>query len=171
MRRSAKSPATDSVDFRGGWRQASYLAIDVETTGLDLRRDSIVSIGSVGIEGGRIVCGDTYYTLIRPDCQVSVSSMRIHCLRPADLENASAGQGVGRQVAQKLAGRIVIAHAAWIERAFLGRLLRRARLRFDAPVIDTAALARALGYVVRPGKSGGLYVCELLVSLPDSSAS
>jgi hypothetical protein len=25
--------------------------------------------------------------------------------------------------------------------------------------------------VVRPGKSGGLYVCELLVSLPDSSAS
>jgi hypothetical protein len=24
--------------------------------------------------------------------------------------------------------------------------------------------------VVRPGKSGGLYVCELFVSLPDSSA-
>jgi ABC-type Mn2+/Zn2+ transport system ATPase subunit len=28
-----------------------------------------------------------------------------------------------------------------------------------------------LRLVVRPGKSGGLYVCELLVSLPDSSAS
>jgi len=138
--------AADGIDLRASWREASYCAIDVETTGLDLRRDSIVSIGSVGISDGRIVCRDTYYSLIRPACQVSVASMRIHCLRPADLENAPAARDVGREVAHKLAGRILIAHAAWIERAFLTRLLRQAGLRFAAPVIDTAALARALGY-------------------------
>ena len=78
--------AADGIDLRASWREASYCAIDVETTGLDLRRDSIVSIGSVGISAGRIVCGDSYYSLIRPACQVSVASMRVHCLRPADLD-------------------------------------------------------------------------------------
>jgi transcriptional regulator with XRE-family HTH domain len=42
-------------------------------------------------------------------------------------------------------------------------------------VIDEPSLYRLVGSaevmaVVRPGKSGGRYVCELLVSLPDSSA-
>ena len=32
------------------WRQAAFTAIDLETTGLDLRRDHIVSIGLVRIE-------------------------------------------------------------------------------------------------------------------------
>ena len=146
MRWGGRSAAADGIDLRGGWREVNYCAIDIETTGLDLRRDSIVSIGSVGISAGRIVCRDSYYSLIRPACQISVASMRIHCLRPADLENAPAAQDVGQEVARNLAGRIVIAHAAWIERAFLSRLLRQAGLRFAAPVIYTAALARALGY-------------------------
>jgi DNA polymerase III subunit epsilon len=160
MRWGGRSAAADSIDLRSGWREVSYCAIDVETTGLDLRRDSIVSIGSVGISAGRIVCRD-YYSLIRPACQVSVASMCIHCLRPADLENAPAAQDVGQDVARNLAGRIVIAHAAWIERAFLSRLLRQAGLRFAAPVIDTAALARALGYALG-GSHGSEPSLELL---------
>jgi DNA polymerase III subunit epsilon len=160
MRWGGRSAAADSIDLRSGWREVSYCAIDVETTGLDLRRDSIVSIGSVGISAGRIVCRDSY-SLIRPACQVSVASMCIHCLRPADLENAPAAQDVGQDVARNLAGRIVIAHAAWIERAFLSRLLRQAGLRFAAPVIDTAALARALGYALG-GSHGSEPSLELL---------
>jgi DNA polymerase-3 subunit epsilon len=161
MRWGGRSAATAGIDLRTGWREASYCAIDVETTGLDLRRDSIVSIGSMGISDGRIVCGDSYYSLIRPACKVSVASMRIHCLRPADLDNAPAARDVGREVARRLAGRIVIAHAAWIERAFLSRLLRQAGFRFAAPVIDTAALARALGYA-QAGPHGREPSLELL---------
>jgi len=82
MRWGGRSAAADGIDLRSGWREVSYCAIDVETTGLDLRRDSIVSIGSVGISAGRIVCRDSYYSLIRPACPISVASMRIHCLRP-----------------------------------------------------------------------------------------
>ena len=146
MRWVARSAATARIDLRAGWREARYCAIDVETTGLDLRRDSIISIGSAGIRDGRIVCSNNYYSLIRPACPVSVASMRIHCLRPADLENAPGPRDVGHEIARQLAGRIAVAHAAWIERAYLGRLLRQVGVRFAAPVIDTAALARVLGY-------------------------
>ena len=160
--------AAAGFDLDGGWRDAAYCAIDVETTGLDLRRDSIVSIGAAGIRDGRIVCSDTYYSLIRPACAVSVPSMRIHCLRPADLENAPTAQDVGQEVTRRLADRIVVAHAAWVERAFLSRLLRQVKVKFAAPVIDTAALARALGYArtIPHGHEPSLELLARRLSLP-----
>jgi DNA polymerase III subunit epsilon len=150
------------------WREARYCAVDVETTGLDLRRDSIVSVGLAPISQGRIVGRDTYYSLVRPACPVSVAAMRVHYLRPADLEHAPAAEDVAREVARRLSGRILIAHAAWIERAFLGRLLRQVKLRFTAPVIDTAALARALGYAqdLPPGHEPALELLARQLSLP-----
>jgi DNA polymerase III subunit epsilon len=156
------------VDLDLGWREATYCAVDVETTGLDLRRDSIVSIGLVCIRQGRIVGSESYYSLIRPASPVSVASMQVHCLRPADLEDAPDTRDVGREIARQLSGRIVIAHAAWIERAFLGRLLRQAGARFVSPVIDTAALARALGYAgdVPRGHEPSLELLARRLSLP-----
>jgi DNA polymerase-3 subunit epsilon len=168
MRWATRSATAGGIDLRADWREARYCAIDVETTGLDLRRDSIISIGSATIRDGRIVCSDSYYSLIRPTCPVSVSSMRIHCLRPADLEHAPRARDVGQEIARQLAGRIVVAHAAWIERAFLSRLLRQVGVRFAAPVIDTAALARALGYAeVSPyGREPSLELLARRLSLP-----
>jgi DNA polymerase-3 subunit epsilon len=168
MRWATRSAGTARIDLRASWRNATYCAVDVETTGLDLRRDSIVSIGTACIRDGRIVCSDNYYSLIRPSCPVSVASIRIHCLRPADLENAPTATDVAQEVAHRLAGRVVIAHAAWIERALLRRLLRHADARFAGPVIDTAALARALGYA-RDSPHGREPSLELLarrLSLP-----
>jgi hypothetical protein len=48
----------------------------------------------------------------------------------------------------------------------------RGDLRWRAQRLEDvkAAVVADTGILVRPGKSGGLYVCELLVSLPDSSA-
>lgn len=164
-----RKPATGlDADLRGNWRDAAYCAIDVETTGLDLRRDSIVSIGAACIRNGRIIGSENYYTLIRPACPISVASMRIHCLRPADVEDAPAMCEVGQLIARQLSGRIVVAHAAWIERAFLTRLLRQAGSRFTAPVIDTAALARALGYAdeLQVGHEPSLELLAQRLSLP-----
>ena len=44
----ARAYATTSVNLDQEWRAASYCAVDLETTGLDLRRDMIISFGSVG---------------------------------------------------------------------------------------------------------------------------
>lgn len=129
-----------------GWSDVEYCAVDVETTGLDLRRDSIVSIGLAPVHDGRICCDENYYSLVRPDCPVSVAAMRVHSLRAADLAAAPAAADVANLIAARLSGRVIVAHAAWIERAFLRRLLRRAGAKLTSPMIDTAALARALGH-------------------------
>jgi DNA polymerase-3 subunit epsilon len=46
-----------------------------------------------------------------------------------------------------LTGRVLVAHAAWVERAFLRRAFRTRQVPAPAVVVDTAALARAAGLI------------------------
>ena len=47
------------------WREARWCALDLELTGLDPRKDEIIAIGAVPIEEGRILLGESAYTLVR----------------------------------------------------------------------------------------------------------
>jgi DNA polymerase-3 subunit epsilon len=42
-----------------------YVVVDVETTGLDLRRDTLVAVGAVGVARSRIAIGDAYSAVLR----------------------------------------------------------------------------------------------------------
>ena len=61
-----------------------------------------------------------------------------------DLDGAPDAWTVSADLVRMLNGRALVAHAAWVEVAFLKRLLRLHNTRLHVPVIDTAALARAL---------------------------
>ena len=69
----------------------------------------------------------------------------MHGLRDQDLDAAPELAEVIDRVVAELDGRVLVAHAAWVERAFLTRALRSHGRRFDGPVVDTAALLRAAG--------------------------
>jgi DNA polymerase-3 subunit epsilon len=57
--------------FTGTWPDTAapdavrFVVLDCETTGLDPRRDRIVSIGAVALTGGEIDLGDTFEALLR----------------------------------------------------------------------------------------------------------
>lgn len=125
------------------WRLSNYLALDLETTGLDLLNDEIISIGSVEIYNGRIVGTSKVYSEIKPKQKPSVAAMQVHGLRDVDLAEAKTIKEVAPELRSRLGGKILVAHAAWIESAFLRPHLKGA---FPAKIIDTAALARACGY-------------------------
>ena len=44
-----------------------YWALDVETGGLDAKRDPIIAVGMVPVRAGRIRLGECYRTLVRPE--------------------------------------------------------------------------------------------------------
>ncbi len=72
----------------------------------------------------------------------SASSIRIHGIRAVDLESASSIEAVLPEFAEHLRGRVVVAHAAWVENAFLKGHLEAVNLDLSKRLIDTAGLAR-----------------------------
>jgi DNA polymerase III subunit epsilon len=129
---------------RTPWRQARFVAVDVETTGLDPRRDEVVSFAAVPVEGARIVAVEAVRGLVRPEAPPSRSSVEIHGLRTADLASAPPAAVALAPLVTALRGRIPIAHAAWVERAFLRPRLRALGFSMPRLILDTAVLWRAL---------------------------
>ncbi|HXP19774.1 MAG TPA: 3'-5' exonuclease [Streptosporangiaceae bacterium] len=127
------------------WRSAGYCAVDLETTGLDLSRDAIVSFGAVLIDGGRVIAGSSIYRLVGGPAKASPTAITVHGLRPADLADAPPWEDSVDLLLEALTGRVLVAHAAWVERAFLRRAFRLRRVPPPRVVVDTAALARAAG--------------------------
>jgi DNA polymerase-3 subunit epsilon len=122
------------------WRQARFCAVDLELSGLDPRRDEILSFGAVPIEDGRVVLGSAAQGLVSPAGPISESSIRIHGLRVADLEHAPALDEAIDPLLAAMAGSIPVVHAAAVERRFLTPALRRQGLRLRRPMVDTAVL-------------------------------
>jgi DNA polymerase-3 subunit epsilon len=63
-----------------------FVAIDTELTGLDNKRDRIISIGAVKMQGKRILAGDTFYEVVKPNTRLSGESVVIHGITPSELE-------------------------------------------------------------------------------------
>jgi DNA polymerase-3 subunit epsilon len=148
------------------WRAASYTALDVETSGLDPRRDAVLAIGLVEIESGRVLLERAWRTLVRPPAGLIVpaESIRIHGLLRRDLADAPPLSEALPELLRRLRGRVLLLHVAAIDAGFLNQVLRRqyaARLR--GPVIDTARLAAKLQHDERymRGDSAGPPVIAL----------
>jgi DNA polymerase-3 subunit epsilon len=147
LRRSRRSPIARAYarsrrrDPRIPWREERYAVVDFETTGLDPRSDEIVSFASVPIDDGRVIVGGASAVIVRPERMPEADTIRIHGLRPVDLERAPALADALDLILAALTGRTLVAHAAWVERGFLDGMLRPIGLRPPDLVIDTAALA------------------------------
>ena len=131
------------------WREAEFCVLDLETTGLDLRRDEIVAYGAAIVAHARIPCGRVAYGLVRPTRPVPAAALTVHGLRTADLTDAPPIDEVVDELVGLLRDRVLVAHAAWVERAFIDRALRPRGLALGRAVVDTAALLRACRVVDR----------------------
>lgn len=65
-----------------------YVCLDCETTGLNPRKDEILSIGAVIIKKNRILMRNTFNIFVKPTKNINSESIKIHQIRPVDLQNA-----------------------------------------------------------------------------------
>jgi DNA polymerase III subunit epsilon len=72
------------------WDAVTYWALDLETGGLDPRKDPILSVGMVPIRSGGIRLGEAYSSLVQPDggADITPSSIAAHHLVPRDVREA-----------------------------------------------------------------------------------
>ena len=126
------------------WRHAPYCVVDLELSGLDPRVDEIISFGAVPIDGGLAGAGRCLYGLARPTRPLREASIVIHGIRTIDLEQAPPLDEAIAPLLEAMAGRVLVAHAAAVERSFLKAALRRQGARLREPILDTDTLGRLL---------------------------
>ena len=126
------------------WRSASFCVVDLELSGLDPRDDEIISFAAVPVDTARVVAGDSLYGVVRPTRTLSAESILIHGIRDVDLVEAPPIDEAIQPLIAAMTGRTLVAHVAWVERAFLRRAFARQGIRLREPIIDTYELGRLL---------------------------
>ncbi|APR03225.1 3'-5' exonuclease [Thauera chlorobenzoica] len=125
--------------------EVPMVAVDIETTGLDPRRDGIVSIGAIPMRLDRIQSSASHYWVLRPRARLNPESVVIHGITHAQIEAAPDFGAILGELLAVLAGRVVVVHCREIERAFLDAALRACIGEgIEFPVIDTMALESRL---------------------------
>lgn len=118
------------------------LALDLETTGFDAQRDTILSAGWITLDAKRVRLGSGEHHLIRPEQAISASSAVIHAITDDMAAQGEELCAVMTQLLAALNGKVLLAHNANIERRFLNRACQHCfGGPFFVPTIDTLQLA------------------------------
>jgi DNA polymerase-3 subunit epsilon len=128
---------------RRDYRDTEFLAVDLETTGLNARADQILSVGYVAVHGTRIDLASARHRVVRVDRSIPEASAVIHQITDDQAASGLELAEVMGELLEVLSGKVMIAHHAAVELGFLGNACRRLwGAGLLVPVVDTQELAR-----------------------------
>jgi DNA polymerase-3 subunit epsilon len=129
------------------WESVTYWSLDIETGGLDPKRDPILALGMLPIRDCVIRLGEAYRTLVRPEegREIRPESVRAHQLVRAEVNQAPPLPEVLGEVDRRIRQGALLVHHQGIDVAFLKRAYARHGLRWPSPpVVDTVELLHKL---------------------------
>ena len=100
-----------------------WVALDCETTGLNVRSDEIIAIGAVRIVGNRILTSERLELLVRPDKSVPADSVRIHRLRSTDVAQGLPIEEALGQLLRFIGSRPLVGYYLEFDVAMLNRAI------------------------------------------------
>jgi DNA polymerase-3 subunit epsilon len=121
--------------------KANFVAFDTELTGLDYKRDSIISIGAIKLEGASILPGKTFYRLLKPEAALKREGILVHELTHSDLDQADGAKEVLEEFVSFVGDAVLIGHFVFIDTRFVGRAMKRHfGLNLQSSAVDTLAM-------------------------------
>ncbi len=117
-----------------------YVALDLETTGLDPKRDQIIEIGAIRFQGNRIL--DQFVTFVNPGRAIPLRIQQLTGIRASDVAKAPSLTEVAPELLAFVGADVaaVVAHNAGFDMGFL----RAGGINFQRPALDTFELATIL---------------------------
>ncbi len=104
---------------------AEYVVLDTELTGLQPRRDSIVSIGAVKMVGGRILLGDIFYRVVEPRTKLTAKSVLIHGITPSEAFECPGIETLLPELLAFCGSSIIVGHFVTIDISFINMEMKR----------------------------------------------
>lgn len=122
-------------------KQVPMMAMDLETTGMDVNRHGIVSIGMLPFTLERIHTTQSWYRIVRPRRMLREESVVVHHITHSEVANAPDLADILGELLNRMTGYLPVVHYHPIERQFLNESVR---VRLDeglmCPMIDTMVL-------------------------------
>ena len=135
----------DRVVIHGEPRQAfeeEIVCFDIETTGLDKKREVIIEIGAVVLKNGAIT--DTFNTFVSPGRILSPDIIRLTGITDEMLVGAPGQEEALRAFLDFVGDRPLAAHNAEFDMGFIGVGCKKYGIPFENPSIDSLILAQNL---------------------------
>jgi CBS domain-containing protein len=121
------------------------VAIDCETTGLDVRTARLVQLAGVAVRNGSLDEAEAFSILVDPGCAIPPAATAIHGIADRDVAGAATPiEALGRFL-RFLDGRAVVGHAVAFDKAVLAAEWERAgREQVRMPSLCTRSLAEVV---------------------------
>ena len=100
-----------------------WVALDCETTGLNVNTDEIIAIAAVRIAGNRVMTSERLELLVRPERRVSAASVRIHQLREQDVARGTAPEEAMTRLMRFIGSRPLVGYYLEFDLAMIDRAL------------------------------------------------
>lgn len=121
----------------------TFVVCDTELTGLDRKRDEIISIGAVLIRDLQIDLGATFHHYIRPRNIEYTQATLIHRITPQQLAQAPPLEEVLPAFVEFAGASLMVGHYVALDMGFLNRAARKVLGgTLSNPGIDTMRLAQ-----------------------------
>ena len=120
----------------------SYVALDLETTGLNPSTDRIIEIGAAKVINGIVV--STYSTLVNPQIPISFRVNQLTGIDSQMLENQPLIQDVIADFVKYTEDMPILGHNVIFDFSFLKKAAVNNKLTFEKEGIDTLKMARRM---------------------------
>lgn len=138
--------ASPGIDMSLPLDSAPYVVIDTELTGLDFRKDSIVSVGALRMTGTRIELSRPFYEVVRPSTEMTSKSIIIHEITHSETEHRPGIEGIMEGFLRFCEGAVIVGHFISLDLRFLAKEMKRIGFgSLSSPAVDTCIMHEWMG--------------------------
>lgn len=118
----------------------SYICIDLETTGLDPKRDKIIEIGAVRVENNTIT--SKWESFVNPGRKLEERIVELTGIRDEQLADAPKIEQILPEFLEFAGEQVLLGHSVLFDFSFIKKAAVNERMRFERQGIDTLKIAR-----------------------------
>ncbi len=121
-----------------------FVVFDTELTGMNYRRDEIVSIGAVKIKNLQIIAGENFQTYVRPHkITAATEGTFIHRITPQQLAKAPSLKDILPEFIDFCGSSLLIGHYVSMDVSFINKAAKKMfSANIKNPCLDTMRLAQ-----------------------------
>ena len=101
-----------------------YVCFDCETTGLDPKKDDIVSIGAVIIKNNTIISSKKFVKFVKPKTKLQAEAIKVHHIRECDLQDAEDMDTVIEEFLHFIGNRTLVGYYLEFDVAMINKYVK-----------------------------------------------